>query len=174
MPWLRGTSSGVGAQGPGVCLYFLHFYLFICNPYEEAGTEVSHGPGDLVARWTCGGQFMGRFSLCSDRFCFTEHSVTHHSTFLPTKAPFHSHFPISEYTLLCGFGCTGFTLLLGKYHLLSSSCLAMILLVVAGSPNCTWAQGRESRHWIWCSGDGTAHCSSPGCRCWGPGAGLFS
>lgn len=57
---------------------------------------------------------MGRFSLCSDRFCFTEHSVTHHSTFLPTKAPFHSHFPISEYTLLCGFGCTGFTLLLGK------------------------------------------------------------
>lgn len=114
MPWLRGTSSGVGAQGPGVCLYFLHFYLFICNPYEEAGTEVSHGPGDLVARWTFGGQFMGRLSLCSDRFCFTEHSVTHHSTFLPTKAPFHSHFPISEYTLLCGFGCTGFTLLLGK------------------------------------------------------------
>lgn len=102
------------------------------------------------------------------------------STVSPTTAPFFPQKPHSTVTSL--YPSTHFSVVLvaqGSHfclenHLLSSSCSAMILLVVAGSPNCTWAQGRESRHWIWCSGDGTAHCSSPGCRCWGPGAGLFS
>lgn len=41
---------------------------------------------------------------------------------------------------------SGFNL---ENHFLPSSCLAVILQVVAGTPNCMWARGRESRHWVW-------------------------
>lgn len=41
--------SGAGAQEPGV--YFLHFYLLTCKPYDRAGTEVLHSPGTRVDLW---------------------------------------------------------------------------------------------------------------------------